>query len=351
MLLDTETGRLRRIKTPYSQISEVGAEPDRAVFIAGSPTTATAVVQLDLPSETVQVLRRAHKLTVNEEYLSRPEAIEFPTEGGLTAHGFYYPPRNRDFTGPQGVLPPVIIRVHGGPTSSASTALNLQTQYWTSRGFALFDLNYGGSSGYGRAYRQRLNGQWGIVDVDDAVNAARHLVREGLADQNRLIIKGGSAGGYTTLAALAFRDVFSAGVSLFGVADLEQLELNTHKFESHYLDTLVGPYPEQRRVYHERSPVHAASRISVPVILFQGLDDRVVPPEQAEIMVRAMREKGLPFAYVAFPGEGHGFRKAENIRRALDGELFFYAKVFGFDLPDEVTPVDVENLAPAATTR
>ncbi len=255
------------------------------------------------------------------------------------------PPRNRDFAAPAEERPPLLVLSHGGPTGAASAALSLGIQYWTSRGFAVVDVNYGGSTGYGRAYRQRLDGRWGIVDVDDCVNAARHLVQRGLVDGQRLAIRGGSAGGYTTLAALTFRDVFKAGASHYGICDLEALAKDTHKFESRYLDRLIGPYPERQDLYRERSPIHFTDRLSCPLILFQGLEDEVVPPAQAEAMFEAVRRKGLPVAYVAFEGEQHGFRKAENIKRALDGELYFYSKIFGFDLAEPVEPVPIANLS------
>ena len=225
------------------------------------------------------------------------------------------------------VRSPLLVLSHGGPTSATSTTFNLGIQYWTSRGFAVLDVNYGGSTGYGRAYRQRLNGQWGVVDVDDCVNGARYLVESGLVDDNRLAIRGGSAGGYTTLCALTFRDVFKAGASHFGISDLEALAHDTHKFESRYLDRLVGPLPERRDIYAERSPIDFTDQLSCPVIFFQGLEDKVVPPNQAEMMVEALREKGLPVAYLPFEGEQHGFRKAENIKRSLDAELYFYSRV------------------------
>ena len=234
---------------------------------------------------------------------------------------------------------------HGGPTGATSTTLDLRIQYWTSRGIPVFDVNYGGSTGYGRPYRQRLNGQWGIVDVDDCVNGARYLAERGQIDENRIAIRGGSAGGYTTLAALTFREVFKAGASHYGISDLEGLAKDTHKFESRYLDSLIGPYPERRDLYRERSPIHFTNRLSCPLIIFQGLEDKVVPPNQAESMVEALRAKGLPVAYVPFEGEQHGFRRAENIKRALEAELYFYAKVFGFELADPVEPVLIENLS------
>ena len=233
---------------------------------------------------------------------------------------------------------------HGGPTSSSSSSLKYSIQYWTSRGIAVLDVNYGGSAGYGRAYRERLNGRWGIVDVDDCVNGARYLVEQDEVDGNRLAIRGGSAGGYTTLCALTFRDVFKAGASHYGISDLEALAKDTHKFESRYLDRLIGPYPKRRDLYVERSPIHFTDRLNCPMIIFQGLEDKVVPPNQAEKMVEAVRAKKLPVAYVTFEGEQHGFRKAENIRRVLEAELYFYSKVFGFELGDPVEPVEIENL-------
>src|SRR5207249_3940962 len=277
-------------------------------------------------------------------YLADPRAIEFPTEGGLTAHGYFYPPQNRDYVAPADQKPPLLVISHGGPTSASSTSLRYATQYWTSRGIAVLDVNYGGSSGYGRAYRERLNGQWGIVDVDDCVNGARYLVERGEVDGNRLAIRGGSAGGYTTLCALTFRDAFKAGASHYGISDLEALAKDTHKFESRYLDRLVGPYPARQDLYFQRSPIHFTERLNSPLIIFQGLEDEVVPPSQAEAMFEAVRAKGLPVAYVPFPGEQHGFRRAENIKRALDGELYFYSKIFGFDLADPLEPVPIENL-------
>ncbi len=342
--LDTDARSLQPLRTPYDTLGDIQASETRAVFIAGSPTIPTVIAQMNADTQSFEVLKQSSEVSVDEGYLSMPQSIEFPTESGLTAHGFYYPPRNRDFVAPEGELPPLIVHTHGGPTGATSTSFNLANQYWTSRGFAILDVNYGGSSGYGREYRERLNGQWGVVDVDDASNGAMYMARQGLADQNRLIIVGGSAGGYTTLSALAFRDTFKAGASYFGIADLEPFVSDTHKFESRYIDGLVGPYPERRDLYRERSAINYTDQLSCPVILFQGLDDKVVPPNQAELMVEAMRKKGLPHAYVAYEGEGHGFRKAENIKRTLDAELYFYARIFDFPLPEPVEPVTIENL-------
>ena len=342
--LDSGSKQLQQIESPYADIQYVQAADGRAVFRAGAPQQGAAIVALDLAANTFEMLRRGNELKIDEGYLSIAQAIEFPTTKGQTAHAFYYPPRNRDFRAPKGELPPLLVKIHGGPTASASTTLSLNIQYWTSRGIAVLDVNYGGSSGYGREYRLRLNGTWGITDVDDCANGARHLAREGLADGARSVITGGSAGGYTVLAALTFRDTFRAGASHYGVSDLVALVRDTHKFEARYLDNLVGPYPERADLYHARSPINFTDRLSCPVIFFQGLEDKVVPPNQAELMVEALRAKGLPVAYVAFPGEQHGFRRAENIKRALDGELYFYSRVFNFELAEAVETVPLENL-------
>jgi dipeptidyl aminopeptidase/acylaminoacyl peptidase len=342
--LDTETKKLEEIDTPYTEIWEVRATPTHVVFGAGSSTLPAAIVRLDLATHQATVLRQSSTVAIDPEYLSAPQAIEFPTENGLTAHALFYPPRNRDYSAPPDERPPLLVKSHGGPTSAAATSLNLGIQYWTSRGIAVLDVNYGGSSGYGRAYRDRLKGQWGVVDVDDCVNGALFLVEQGLVDDEHLAITGGSAGGYTTLCALTFRDVFKAGASHYGIGDLEALAHDTHKFESRYEESLVGPYPARRDLYRARSPIHFTDRLSCPVIFFQGLEDKIVPPNQAEAMVAALRAKGLPVAYIPFAGEQHGFRRAENIKRALDAELYFYSRVFGFALAEPVEPVEIDNL-------
>ena len=342
--LDTSTRALNDIELPFTAISQVRVASDRVIFIGASSTEPTSVVSLDLATKKLEMLRRSREMSVDAGYLANPRGIEFPTEGGLTAHGHFYPPRNRDYVGPTNERPPLLVMSHGGPTSASSASLKYAIQYWTSRGIAVLDVNYGGSSGYGREYRERLKGQWGIVDVDDCVNGARYLTKVGEVDGNRLAIRGGSAGGYTTLSALTFRDAFKAGASHYGISDLEALAKDTHKFESRYLDGLIGPYPQRRDLYVKRSPIHFTSRIACPMILFQGLEDNVVPPNQAEKMVEAVRANGLPVAYLTFKGEQHGFRKAENIKRVLQAELYFYSKVFGFKLADPVEPVKIENL-------
>jgi dipeptidyl aminopeptidase/acylaminoacyl peptidase len=342
--LDTTRKALDTIDLPFTTISQVCVGGDCVVFIGASATDSTSIVLLNLITRRFEVLRRSREATVDAGYLAEPRAIEFPTEGGLTAHGHFYPPRNRDYAGLADEKPPLLVMSHGGPTSSSSASLKYSIQYWTSRGVAVLDVNYGGSSGYGRAYRERLNGQWGIVDVDDCVNGARYLAERGEVDSNRLAIRGGSAGGYTTLCALTFRDTFKAGASHYGISDLEALAKDTHKFESRYLDRLIGPYPDRRDLYIERSPIHFTDGLSCPMIIFQGLEDKVVPPNQAEKMVEAVRAKKLPVAYLTFEGEQHGFRKAENIKRVLEAELYFYSKVFGFELSDPIEPVKIENL-------
>jgi dipeptidyl aminopeptidase/acylaminoacyl peptidase len=333
------------VETPYTEFEGMVAGPPGIVTIAGSPAEPTVVARLDPATLAVSgILRRASAVVTDPELVSRPETIHFPTSGGRTAHALYHPARNPRFVGPAGERPPLVVLSHGGPTSNASTALDLTMQLLTSRGIAVVDVDYGGSSGYGRDYRRDLNGTWGVVDVDDCVAAAEFLVARGDVDPERLAIAGGSAGGYTTLAALAFRDVFAAGVSRFGVGDLETMARDTHKFESRYLDRLVGPYPEAAETYRERSPVHFLERISCPVLVMQGLDDKVVPPSQAEAIVAALAANGIPHAYLAFEGEGHGFRGATAIRRSLEGELSFLGQVFGFVPADELEPLDMPGL-------
>ncbi len=343
-VIDTRGKQFERIDTSFTDISFMSALPGRAVFRAGSPGEPFSIIELDLATRSTRVLKRANELAIDPGFISAPQAIEFPTENGLTGHGFYYPPKNRDFVAPEDERPLLLVKSHGGPTSATTGVLTLGIQYWTSRGIAVLDVNYGGSTGYGRAYRERLNGNWGVVDVDDCVNGAKYLASRDQVDPNRSMIDGGSAGGYTTLCALTFRDYFKAGASHFGVSDLEALDEDTHKFESRYSTTLIGPYPEQKGLYIARSPIHFTEELSCPVIFFQGLEDKVVPPNQAEMMVDALRKKGLPVAYVAFEGEQHGFRRAENIKRSLDGELYFYSRVFGFELAEAVEPVTIDNL-------
>ena len=342
--IDLPSGQLLPFDLPATDIGSLRVDAQQAVFIAGSPTEPIAVVRLDLDTGRMQTVRRSSEVTVDRRYFSIPRAITFPTTAGLTAHAFYYPPRNPDFVAPAGEKPPLMVLSHGGPTGATSNVFDLGIQYWTSRGFAVLDVNYGGSTGYGRAYRQRLDGAWGVVDVDDCCNGARYLVEQGEVDGSRLIIRGGSAGGYTTLMALASRNVFHAGASYFGLSELEAFARDTHKFESRYLENLVGPYPARRELYLERSPLSHIDGFSCPAIFFQGLDDKVVPPNQAELMVDALRHKGIPVAYVTYAGEGHGFRQAKNLVHCHQAELYFYSRVFGFVLADQGGSVPIENL-------
>lgn len=340
-----EAHRLEPLNIPYSEMgrADLKVAAGRVVFEAGSPIHPMSVLELDLATEKLTVLQVASTADVDSGYLSIPENIEFPTEKGVTAHAFYYPPKNQDYRPSTGEKPPLLVTCHGGPHDAASLEMDLSMQYWTSRGIGVLDVNYGGSTGYGRDYRERLIGEWGVVDVDDCVNAARYLVERGDVDADRVAISGGSAGGYTALAAMTFRDVFKAGASHFGVSDLEALIDDIHKFDTNSLVGLVGPYPLYRKRYIERSPINYAEQLSCPVIFFQGLEDTIVPADQSEIMFEALRDRGVPTAYIAFEGEYHGFQQSENIKRALEAELYFYSRVFGFELADPVEPVQIEN--------
>lgn len=341
--LDTATGTLNPVDLLYTDLRSVAVNGRRVAMVAASPTLSERVLVFDLDTGAQEVVKVSNAAHIDPGYFSIPKAIEFPTEGGLTAHAFFYPPKNKDYEGPPGELPPLVVHSHGGPTSAVGSSFDLEFQYWTSRGFGIVDVNYGGSSGYGRAYRLRLNGNWGVVDVDDCLNAARYLVGRGLADGKRVAITGGSAGGFTTLVALTKREFFNAGASHFGIGDLVTFVKETHKFESRYLDTLIGPYPERADLYRERSAVNYADNLNCPVILFQGLEDKVVPPSQAEEFVAVCERKKLPYAYLPFEGEQHGFRQAKNIKRSIEGELYFYSQIFDFGTADEIEPVDIQN--------
>lgn len=341
--MDTQNKTLANLEIPFTKISALQVKGNQVLFIGASPTQPTAVIKLDLDAKTTEILKQSSNLKIDSGYLSIPEAIAFATTDGKTAHAWYYPPTNKDYTAPKGELPPLLVNSHGGPTAATSAIFNLRIQYWTSRGFAFCDVNYGGSTGYGREYHQRLNGNWGIVDVDDCVNVAKYLVGQGKVDPQKLAISGGSAGGYTTLAALTFKDTFKAGASYYGISDLEALARDTHKFESRYLDGLIGKYPEEQDIYERRSPINFTPQLSCPVIFFQGLEDKIVPPNQTEMMVEALKQKGIPVAYLLFEGEQHGFRQAENIKRALDGEFYFYSRIFNYQIADQIEPLEIIN--------
>ena len=343
--LDTSSKKLTDIETSFTEIADICAGDGFAIFSAGSPTQPFSLIRMDTSTGKMESIKQSFEVTVDEGYLSTATPIRFPTTDGKQAHAIYYAPKNKDYAGLEGEHPPLMVISHGGPTGSTTTVLRLSLQYWTSRGFAVLDVNYGGSTGYGREYRQRLNGNWGIVDVDDCCNGAQHLVEQGLADSKRLAIRGGSAGGYTTLACLTFKnDVFKAGASYYGISELEVFATDTHKFESRYMDSLIGAYPERKDLYFNRSPINFIQNLSCPLIMFQGDEDKVVPPSQSQMMFEAMRDKELPVAYLLFAGEQHGFRKAENIKRSLEAELYFYSKIFGFELADNIEPVQIENL-------
>jgi dipeptidyl aminopeptidase/acylaminoacyl peptidase len=343
-LLDPDRHQLTPVPLPFTELGDVHVDGRRAVFLAGAPDQVGAVVELDLATGATQVLRRASSLALDPGYLSRPRPVTCGSTGGRQTHALYYPPHNRDYQPVPGERPPLIVKSHGGPTAAASSALNLVVQFWTSRGFAVLDVNYGGSTGHGRPYRDSLRGQWGVVDVDDCIAAALHLARSGEVDGERMAIVGGSAGGYTTLCALAFRDVFRAGISRYGVSDPSALARDTHKFESRYLDSLIGPYPACEALYRERSPLAHAHRLRRPVLFLQGLEDRVVPPSQSETLADALRQAGIPVAYLAFPGEQHGFRRRDSIVRSIEAELAFLARIFGFSPADPVPALDIDNL-------
>jgi dipeptidyl aminopeptidase/acylaminoacyl peptidase len=356
--IETDPVRWEPVNASLDVLEGLHADERALYFIGGSPTKAPAVVRMTLAAMEPETLRSAIAEPIDPAWISVPDPVTFtaphpsapdstrphPPAPDRSVHGFYYAPRNPSFAAPPGSAPPLLVLTHGGPTGAALAVLDPGIQFWTSRGFAVLDVNYSGSTGHGRAYRERLNGQWGVIDVEDAVAGAQAMVEAGKADRNRLAIRGGSAGGYTTLAALTFHSTFKAGASYYGISDIEVLARDTHKFESRYLDSLIGPYPAARDLYIARSPIHFTDRLSSALILFQGLDDKVVPPNQSEMMASAARAKGLPVAYLTYEGEQHGFRKAENIVRSLEAELYFYGKVFGFTPADSIAPVPIDNL-------
>ncbi len=345
--IDIVTSEVKRPNAAWTAIDHLTVPASGssrcAALIAGTPDHAMALILIDADTDKPTVVRESSQVEISEALVSRPEVLTFATSGDDVAHALFYPPQNPGYEPPAGEKPPLIVKCHGGPTSATRSMLDLRTLFWTSRGFAVLDVNYRGSTGYGREYRQKLYGNWGVADVDDCVYGARYVSAQGRADAERMAIKGGSAGGYTVLCALCFHDTFRAGASYFGVGELEEMFETTHKVESRYGDWLLGPYPQAKALYRERSPVNHADKLNCPVIFLQGSDDKVVPPAQSERMVNALREKGLPVSYLAFEGEAHGFRKASTIRRAIEAELYFYSKIFGFSPADEIEPIEIEN--------
>jgi dipeptidyl aminopeptidase/acylaminoacyl peptidase len=342
--IDTACGRLAGIDTPYQEIRELRVAGDTVALLGGAPTLAAEIACIDLATGRRDVPARSIEQLPDVGYLSVPQSIRYPSANGRTSYAFYYPATNRDYAPQPGELPPLMVIGHGGPTGMAASTLKLATQFWTSRGVAVLDVNYGGSTGFGRAYRDLLKGQWGVIDVEDCVAGAQYLVDHDLVDRERLVIRGGSAGGLTTLCALAFHDVFKAGASYYGVSDLKGLDADSHKFESHYNEYLIAPKESADRVYAERSPINHTDKLHRPMIFFQGLDDKVVPPPQSEVMVSALRARGVPVAYITLDGEGHGFRKADSIVRTLEAELYFYLRVFGIPVPTSLPAIEIENL-------
>jgi dipeptidyl aminopeptidase/acylaminoacyl peptidase len=346
LAVDRFAGTITAHPLPYAALSSVQALGEtRIAAIAYGAEETGALVLIDVATGEITQVRRPSPVSLATGDIAVAEPISFPSSGGRIAHALFYPPVSAAFHAPAGAAPPLIVQAHGGPTAAASAAFSLGVQYWTSRGFAVVDVDYGGSTGYGRAYRRRLDGAWGVVDVEDVIAAAQHLAEAGRVDSGRIAIHGGSAGGFTVLAALSQSAVFSAGASFYGVADLEALARDTHKFESRYLDGLIGPWPEAKAIYDARSPINHLDGFTAPLLILQGADDPIVPPNQAHMIRDALTARGVPVACIEFEGEGHGFRRAENIIRAKEAELFFYGKVFGFTPADAIAPVEIINLA------
>ena len=341
--VDLESGEVTHHDLPFTDIHQVRAEEDRIAVIGGSPVMPSAIVLLDGQTGTWDIVRNSSANAVDEAYVSRGQSIAFPTTDNATAYGFFYPPENKEYEGLEGEKPPLIVMTHGGPTAATNSSLEGKVQFWTTRGYAVLDVNYRGSTGYGRPYREALLGTWGEYDVADCVAGAQYVASKGWADSSRMAIRGGSAGGYTTLAALTFTDTFHVGASYFGVSDIEALDAETHKFESRYTQRLIAPLPEGRDIFHARSPIHHTNQLNCPVIFLQGLDDKVVPPNQSEAMVDVLKEKNIPVSYVSFEGEGHGFRQGKNIQRATLSELAFYSDVFGLEPADTLPNLTIHK--------
>jgi dipeptidyl aminopeptidase/acylaminoacyl peptidase len=345
-VIDLHHSTAHILDLPYVEFSNLTRLDSRHIAaLVGSSDSPPAIMRIDVLHGSATTLRSAGATPLPKDSISVAKAIDFPVAAGGVAHAFFYPPRNAGFAAPSGTLPPLLTFVHGGPTAQATAAFAARIQFWTSRGFAVVDVNHRGSSGFGRDFRRQLNGKWGVVDVEDAIAAVRYLGKIGAADPARTALSGGSAGGYTVLNALSSSDVFKAGADYYGISDITALARDTHKFESRYLDSLIGPYPAAKSVYESRSPLNHLDGFEVPLIVLQGADDPVVPPNQSERIVDALRKRGVPVAYLLFPGESHGFRKPENTTRALQAELSFYGQVFGFEPADSLPPLKIEGLA------
>jgi dipeptidyl aminopeptidase/acylaminoacyl peptidase len=343
--IDAETGHIEPITLPFKNFGDhLLLSKHFLYFRAAGPAVEEAIYRFNIKTEKVERLNQLKDFPLSIEELSVAQSIEFKSEQQRACHAFYYKPSNRQYTAPENTLPPLIVMSHGGPTAMTNNSLNAAIQFWTHRGFAVVDVNYGGSTGYGKKYRDSLRGNWGIVDVEDCIAAAKYLVSEGLADEKSLLIRGGSAGGYTTLCALTFHDVFAAGMSRYGVADLESLASDSHKFEARYLDSMIGAYPQEKELYQARSPIHFTEKLSCPILLLQGEDDKVVPPNQAEMMVEALDKLKIPFAYQLYSGEGHGFRKSETIVNALNSELYFYRKVLDIEDSEKLEKIEIQYI-------
>ena len=339
-----KNGSLKSIELPYTCLSSLSVENDKVALIVTSPQKPLSIVVYDVNSKESKIIKSSSNISLDDEFISQPTSIEFSSTGGRKSYGFYYPPKNPNFSPLKDEKPPLLVLSHGGPTANDSPKFSLKTLYWTSRGFGVVSVNYGGSTGYGKKYRDSLNGLFGIVDVEDCCSAAIYCVNSGLADKERLAIEGGSAGGFTTLLSLCHSNIFKVGADYFGVSDLETIAKDTHKFESRYLDRLVGPYPKYRELYQQRSPINFIDSITSPVIIFQGSEDAVVPPSQSEVVYESLKKRGIPTAYLLFDGEQHGFRKSENIIRSLEAELYFFSKILKIPLNEKIEPVQIDNL-------
>jgi dipeptidyl aminopeptidase/acylaminoacyl peptidase len=343
-IIDQQAANLKCLNLPYQSFSSITTGNGKIYFIGAGYKIRPEIVDLDQNSKNFKILYKSSESPVPQNYISKPESIYFDVAENQKAHAFYYPPHNPEYQIPENEKPPLLVCSHGGPTGCSNPTLRLDIQFWTTRGFAVLDVNYSGSAGFGRAYRDRLKGNWGILDVRDCEKGALHLMQKGLVAPDKIAIRGGSAGGYTTLCALTFTDIFKAGASHFGLSDLEILAKETHKFESRYMDNLIGPYPEKAEIYKKRSPINFPEKLSCPVIFFQGLDDKVVPPNQAEELYKILKKKNIPTCYVTYEGEGHGFRQAENIKHSLKSELYFYCRIFNLNYFEKQQPIQIDNL-------